>query len=93
MWSQAAGKERKAVRVCQVVLLVVLCLRSCFCGDLKKREGLEGGLSPVYEGAMLLPRIKVCMKHGKDAHMREMGMRCSWDDCMQPLWMWLLEWP
>lgn len=37
-----------------------------------KREGLEGGLSPVYEGAMLLLRIKVCMKHGRDAHMREM---------------------
>lgn len=34
---------------------------------------MEGGLSPVYEGAMLLSRIKVCMKHGRDAHMREMG--------------------
>lgn len=66
------GKTKKAVRLCEVVLLVVLCLRSCFCGHLMKREGLEGGLSPVYEGAMLLLRIKVCMKHGRDAHMREM---------------------
>lgn len=69
--AQAAGREKRAVRLCQVVLLAVLCLRSCFCGPLMKREGLEGGLSPVCEGAMHLLRMKVFMKHGKDAHMRE----------------------
>lgn len=72
MWSQAAGKEKKVVRLCQVVLLVVLSLRNCFCGPLMKREGLEGVLSPVCEGAMLFLRMKVFMKHGKGTHMREM---------------------
>lgn len=65
MWSQAAGKEKKAVRLCQVVLLVVLCPKSYFCGHLRKNEGLEGGLSPVYEGTVLFLRIKVFMKHGR----------------------------
>lgn len=76
-----------------MVLLVVLCLRSCFCQHLMKREGLGGGLFPACEGAMLFLRIKVFMKHSKDAHMREMEMRCRWDDCVQALWMCLIEWP
>lgn len=64
-----------------------------FLGGSYGKKGMEGGLSPVYEGAMLFSRIKVFMKHGKDAHMREMEMRCRWDDYMQALWMWLVEWP
>ena len=54
MRSQAAGREEEAVRLCRVVLLEVRCLPSCFCGHLVKREGLERGLSPLYERAMLL---------------------------------------
>lgn len=69
MWSQAAGKDKESSKT---VSGGALGLRSCFCGHLMKREGLKGGLSPVYEGAMLLLRIKVCMKHGRDARMREM---------------------
>lgn len=45
MWSQAAGREKEAVRLCKVVLVEVQCLPSYFCGHLMKREGLEGGLS------------------------------------------------
>lgn len=62
MWSQAAGREKEAVRLCKVVLLEVQCLPSYFCEHLMKREGLEGGLSPVYEDAMLLSSIGGCMK-------------------------------
>lgn len=44
--SQAAGREKEAVRLCKVVLVEVQCLPSYFCGHLMKREGLEGGLPP-----------------------------------------------